>query len=381
MAEGAGEVVVGFDAKRLVRNRTGLGNYARFVAESLACFSPEIRQVHSASGAGNPALYGHLKAYPSFRLLTPALKGLPFGDFLWRNFTSRGPLLRRGVQLYHGLSGELPASIRKWGIPSVVTMHDLIYELFPQFYSRIDARLYHEKYRRSCLDADCIVAVSACTKRDLVRLYGIPEEKVRVIYQGCDPAFREPATEEKLREVRQRYGLESPFVLSVGTIEERKNALSLVRALSLSEDKKLQLLLVGRETKYTEKVREEADRPDLKGRVRILSGVPFSDLPALYRLAEVFAYPSLYEGFGIPVLEALNSGTPVVAGAGSCLEEAGGSGSLYADPRDPADLARKLEEARERREEMIPAGKAWAERFLPEKSAPELAALYRSLVK
>ena len=380
MAETKRGAIVGFDAKRLARNRTGLGNYSRFVAESLARFAPEIQQVHSTSSLGEPGLYEYLKAYPSFHLLTPRVKGLPFGDYLWRNYSSKEALKERHIQLFHGLSNELPKSITEWSIPSVVTMHDLIYELFPQYYSPVDAKLYHEKYRRSCEEATAIVAVSECTKRDLVRLYGVPEEKIRVIYQGCNPVFAKSLPSEELERVRSKYRLPGEFVLSVGSIEERKNALRLVEALSLIENRRMHLVLVGKETKYTTGVLRRAEELRLSDRLTVLTSVPFRDLHAIYKLASLFAFPSLYEGFGIPILEALNSGLPVVAATGSCLEEAGGSASLYANPHDPKDIAALIDAVPERRAEMIAKGKEWARRFLPEKLGPEMADLYRALL-
>lgn len=380
MADDKQGVIVGFDAKRLTRNRTGLGNYSRFVAKSLAVFAPEVQQVHSSSSVGEPALYEHLTKYPSFHLVKPKVKGLPFGDYLWRNFFSKSVLQGRHIHLFHGLSNELPKSIKEWGIPSIVTMHDLIYEIYPQYYSTIDAALYHKKYRRSCEDADCIVAVSECTKRDLIRLYDIPEEKIRVIYQGCDPVFSKEVPDGELERVRLKHRLPKQFVLLVGTIEERKNALALVEALPYIQNKRMHLVFVGRETKYTAKVLRRASELKVDDRLLVLSSVPFSDLPAIYKMADVFAFPSLYEGFGIPILEALNSGIPVVAATGSCLEEAGGEGSLYANPYDHLDIARKIDLAQEKSAEMIAEGREWAKRFLPERLGSQLADLYREII-
>ena len=380
MADRSRGITVGFDAKRLTRNRTGLGNYSRFVADSLARFAPEVTQIHSASSLGNPELYAALSDCPSFQLVTPKRSGMPFSDYVWRNYTSAKPLLESGIRLFHGLSNELPASINRWGIPSLVTMHDLIYELFPEYYSPIDVRLYRHKYRRSCLDADRIVAVSACTKRDLIRLYGIEEDKIEVVYQGCDPVFAQEIPHDCLEAVRRSYDLPPRFILSVGTIEERKNTRLIVEALPILEDKGIRLVLVGRETKYAEQVRRVAEKLHVSERLTILSSVPFRDLPAIYRLAEVFVYPSLYEGFGIPILESLNAGIPVVAATGSCLEEAGGPFSLYADPHSPEDLAHRIESVSNLRGEMIVKGKEWAKQFRPEVLGPRLAGLYQQMI-
>lgn len=374
-------LIVGFDSKRLTRNRTGLGNYARFVAESLSRFAPEIQQVHSSSSLGEPVLYDYLKAFPSFHLVMPRIKGIPLGDYLWRNYLSRTPLLERSIQLFHGLSNELPSTIRDWGIPSVVTTHDLIYEIFPQYYSSpLDVAMYREKYSRSTKDADCVIAVSACTKRDLIRFYGIPEGKIAVLYQGCNPVFSDEIPASTLSSIRTKYRLPSEYILSVGTIEPRKNALRLVEALSLVKNLRLHLVLVGRETKYTRSVVKRADELRVSDRLHILTNVPFADLPAIYKLSRIFAFPSLYEGFGIPILEALNSGIPVVSATGSCLEEAGGPGSLYANPYSPDDLAQKIDQTQDLRDEMVRLGHDWAKRFDPAILGRQMADLYRKLV-
>jgi len=187
-------------------------------------------------------------------------------------------------------------------------------------------------------EADLIIAVSECTKRDIMELGGVEEGRIKVVYQDCGTLFKRRATADELREAREIYRLPERYILQVGTIEERKNALLTATALSFLPDD-IHLVLVGRPTKYAQKLTNNSAIPSPSNRIHLLSGVPTRLLPAIYQQAAVFAYPSRYEGFGIPIIEAIHSGLPVVAATGSCLEEAGGPDSLYVSPDDPRALA------------------------------------------
>jgi glycosyltransferase involved in cell wall biosynthesis len=184
-------------------------------------------------------------------------------------------------------------------------------------------------------------------------------------------------------EVRNRYGLPQRFILSVGSIEERKNLLLAVRALHhLPED--IHLVAVGKSTKYAESIINEARREGLVGRVHLLHGVPDADLQALYHEAEVFVYPSRYEGFGIPIIEAIHSGLPVVAATGSCLEEAGGPDCLYVSPDDSEELAAavsQLLKGREGRELRISRSRDYVRRFEGSNVASQVLDVYRRVLE
>ena len=188
----------------------------------------------------------------------------------------------------------------------------------------VDRLIYNYKCRYACKHADHIIAVSECTKRDIIHYYGIPADKISVIYQGCSSLYACRIGKDKRKEVMRSYRLPERYILSVGTIEERKNALAIVKALEYLPDE-LHFVLVGRPTAYIHQLKEFMTKAGLQDRVHFLHGIPSDDLPAIYQSAETFVYPSVYEGFGIPILEALHSGIPVVAATGSCLEEAGGS--------------------------------------------------------
>jgi glycosyltransferase involved in cell wall biosynthesis len=365
---------VGFDAKRVFHNATGLGNYSRDVLRIVRRHRPGHAYVAYTPRPGNlPAeLEGDRLAV---RGPTTVL-GRAFPS-LWRTRGIVADLRRDGITLFHGLSNELPVGIERSGIASVVTIHDLIFERFPELYSPIDRRIYAAKARSAVRRAGIVVAVSEQTASDLVELYGVSRERIRVVYQTCHEAFRTPVPQERLREVAARYDLPARFLLAVGTIERRKNLLLALRALE--ELPGVPLVAVGRPTPYAEELVSFARARGLTGRVRLLSGVSTPDLAAMYRLATIALYPSLFEGFGIPIVEALFSGTPVVTTRGGCFAEAGGPGSAYVDPHDPgalrATLARLLEDAGERAR-MREEGLRHAARFSDEAIAAGLFDAY-----
>lgn len=330
-------MIIGFDAKRAVSNFTGLGNYSRLVISALAKAHPtDTCLLYTPRLKANDRLR-EIDGLHNVEYRLPAPQS--FKGSLWRTWGIPNHLHADKVNLYHGLSNELPLNIRKADVPSVVTIHDLIFRRCPQFYKPVDRWLYNYKYQASCRNADRIIAVSRRTKEDIVDIYGIDADKIDVVYQGCDDSFRVPIAPETLLETRQRLNLPEKYMLTVGTIEERKNLATLVRTLKLLPDE-VKLLAVGRDHHgYQRKVLKTAAEEGVVDRLQIMNNVSFADLPAVYRLARIFIYPSLYEGFGIPILEALESEIPVIAATGSCLEEAGGASSFYTDPLNHKKIA------------------------------------------
>ncbi len=375
---------IGFDAKRAVQNFTGLGNYSRYVIDSLqSCYPQEEYYLYAPREKRNPQLERLIEqSNGQTTLHYPTQRCWQRLSSLWRIGGIRKELERDGIALYHGLSNELPLNIgRTQGVKSVVTIHDLIFRQLPHCYPPIDRRIYDYKARAACKQADHIIAVSECTKRDIMRYYGTPAEKISVIYQGCDPLFARRVPAEVLQEVRLRYQLPDCFLLSVGSIEERKNTLTALQALP-DLPPEMHLVLVGKHTPYTDRLTDYAHRHGLSHRLHLCHGIPYNHLPAFYQLATTFIYPSVYEGFGIPILEALNSRLPVVAATGSCLEEAGGPQSIYAPPHDAAAMARAVNETLrpEVRQCMITAGIAWASRFTKEQMACQTMECYKQVL-
>lgn len=375
---------IGFDGKRAVQNFTGLGNYSRYALEALVRYCPgEEYYVYIPKDVLN-------KKFEEVAVLSSGAvkKRLPATGFArrlkswWRVWGVTKDFVTDSVQLYHGLSNELPLNIRRVSaVKSVVTVHDLIFRRLPGCYPFIDRLIYDYKFRRACRNADRVIAVSECTKRDIIKEYGVSPDKVTVIYQGCDPLFAQPVTVGRVAEVKGKYSLPDKFIVSVGTIEERKNLLSVVKALLLLPDD-VHLVAVGRRTKYTALIDKYVAENGLGHRVHLLHGVPYADLPVIYRCADVFAYMSLYEGFGIPLLEALNSCVPVIAATGSCLEEAGGPGSLYVAPFDVEAIADAVEKCLQSRvkERMVAAGLEWASRFTMKQFADETMRCYKHVL-
>lgn len=370
-------MIIGYDAKRALFNNTGLGNYSRWLVKVMATHFTENEYLLYTPKAPENRHYNKLYKLPHTQIITPKGK---FRLPLWRSKGIVANLQADGVQLYHGLSHELPLGIKHTGIKTVVTVHDVIIMRYPQYFGWANRFIYKSKLQYACKAADKIIAISQKTKDDLVELLQVDAAKIEVIYQGCDPAFRFNQSDAQRALVKKKYNLPKRYVLTVGTIEERKNLLLLVKAL-LHTKSSIPLIVAGKPTAYTEQVKQFINTNNLNNRVVFLHEVSFDELPALYQLATLFVYPSRYEGFGIPVLEALNSGVPVIAATGSCLEEAGGPDSLYVNPDDEQDLAKKISRVWNSpalRQQMITKGFEYAHNFDDEKLAGKLMQLYQN---
>ena len=375
-------MIIGFDAKRAAQNATGLGNYSRFIISLLAKYSQDFELRLYVPDSRKASLLHRLPQSPNIHMEYPHNFWSRHFRTLWRTFGITRRLQWDKIQVYHGLSNELPLNIRKASnVRTVVTIHDLLFLRYPKGYKTIDRLLYNFKYRRACLHADRIIAVSEFTKMDIVHYYGIAPQKIKVVYQGCDPSFRQTASENLKETVRRTYGLQNPYILYVGSIERRKNLLLLARALS-AINSEVTVFAIGRRTPYADEVEQFLKAHHLESRMHLMDHVPFENLPALYQMASVFVYPSRAEGFGIPMLEALCSGTPAIGCTGSCLEEAGGPLSAYVNPDDPEALAREINDILSnpsRRENMITQGHAYAEKFKEENLYADLNKVYSEI--
>ena len=378
-------MTIGFDAKSIVCNITGFGNYGRTLVGDMAEAVPAGTVLNLYSPVrGDEALRRQLTLRPGMRFVYPDAAGInaPL-QALWHMRGMVKDLVRDGVRLYHGLAGELPVGIREAGIRTVVTIHDLIFMRHPEWYSWADRKLRRWKFHKTCQEADRIIAISECTKRD-VMLYGdVPADRIDVIYQSCGTLYKMREGEKKMHEVHINYMLPERYIVSVGALEERKNILLAVKAMHrLPAD--VSLVVVGKDGPYGERVRRYIAANGLGGRVMFLHDVPTDDMPAIYQMAEACVYPSRYEGFGLPVIEAIQSGLPVVACKGSCLEEAGGNATLYVDPDDVAGMAHALRltlKGAPGREERIEAGRQYITRFENAEVAQKVLGVYRELVE
>lgn len=340
---------IGFDAKRAFHNQTGLGHYSRTLIHSLAACFPQHEYF-----LFNP------KASTSFQFNEQNVHEVLPGSFLskklsaaWRSNWVKKDLKRLHIDLYHGLSHELPVNINQTGIKSVVTIHDLIHERYLEQYKLIDRKIYTKKFRYACAHADKIIAISNQTKQDIIDFYQTAAEKIEVCYQSCNPAFGERITDDVKQRVKAHYKLPDQYFLYVGSIIERKNLLNLCTAMNLLRNETdIPLVVIGNGGEYKQKVKDYITKNQLDDRIIFLSDQPtakFSptfqsaeDFPAIYQQAIAMIYPSVFEGFGIPVLEALWSRIPVITSNVSCLPEAGGEGAFYVDPTKPEEIALQI---------------------------------------
>ena len=244
-------------------------------------------------------------------------------------------LRRERPDLYHAPHYVLPAGVR---CPSVVTIHDCIHLMFPQYLPNRLAYAYARAQMWSAARrSDCILTVSEASKRDILHLFNVPPEKIVVVYNAIDSHFSVTPSEEAVSRVRERYQLDHKFVLYVGNIKPHKNLVRLIEAfhqLRQGELADLKLLIIGDQISKLPSLRRAVHRHKLHKQVRFLGYVADDQLAILYRLASVFVFPSLYEGFGLPPLEAMASGTPVVASNVSSLPEVVGDAAVLVNPYD-----------------------------------------------
>ncbi len=368
---------IGYEAKRAFKNYTGLGNYARSVIHILALQYPENQYFLYTPDKVKNSSTNFMFDLPNLFIKTAPIR---FLKSYWRSKGVVKDLVTDKIEIYHGLSHEIPTGLKNVNIKSVVTIHDLIFLRFPDYFKWIDRKIYNLKFRSACKNADKIIAISEQTKKDIIHFFGTSEDKIEIVYQGCDPIFYESSTINKLKEIKEKHQLPKEYLLCVGTIENRKNQLLILKAM-LHLPKHVNLVLVGKATPYEQTLQNFITLHQLESRVLFLNGVSFSDLPAIYQQAKIFIYPSQFEGFGIPILEALNSGVPVIAAKGSCLEEAGGPDSLYIDNADELTKAiLQIWENEAQRNQMTINGKKFALNFREANIAQNLMAVYQKTI-
>ena len=326
---------IGFDAKRAFHNFSGLGNYSRLLIQSLSdlykdnqysLFTPEYKP-HSLHNFVNN---------DNCKIIKPNGINLLLPSSFWRTFSMVNDIHKQNIDIFHGLSGELPFSNLK--MPKVVTIHDLIFMRYPEFYTNFDRKMYEKKFRHACKVADKIITVSKQTADDCIRFFEADAKKIEIGYQSCDPMFWRFIKDEN---ITKKYDLPKKFILNIGTMEARKNLLNLVKTLPFIDDE-VSLVAIGGRTSYTTQVETSIKENNLSRRVKLMHHVSFQDFPSIYAAASAFVYPSVFEGFGIPVLEALAVGTPVATSNLSSMPEVGGDAALYFNPYNVEDMAEKI---------------------------------------
>jgi glycosyltransferase involved in cell wall biosynthesis len=285
-----------------------------------------------------------------------------------------------GVDLFHATDHLLPRLSR---VRSVFTLHDLVFCFYPQTHKPLNRWFLTLMMPRFLRAADAVIAVSESTKRDAMQTYDLDEAKIKVIYEGVNPRFRR-SSPGVISSVLHKYDLRERYILSVGTIEPRKNLTSLLEAYVAirNQDSQLKLVIVGKRGWLYEGFFRRLSELGLENEVIFPGFVPDEDLPALYSATDLFVFPSLYEGFGLPVLEAMACGAPVVTSNTSSLPEVAGEAALLVDPNSVEALARAMRDVldnRALRHDLRARGPKQAAKFSWEKAARETLTIYTSL--
>lgn len=375
---------IGFDAKRAFKNFTGLGNYSRFILKSLShnypandylLFTPEIRRESTEiSHACNNA---------NQKTVTPNdLWKLPGISSAWRSVFQGSKHLENHLDIFHGLSNEIPL-FRNKSTKYVVTVHDLLFCRYPEQFNPLDVQIYKLKMLNSCRAADQIIAVSEQTKNDLITFLDIQPSKIQVVYQGVHDIFNQDISLDNRIQVKQKYSIPDRYLLFVSTIDQRKNVQLILEAMKERRDWDFPLVVIGRATPYLPKLKAYIQQNGLEEKVIFLHNVSFEDLPALYKMAHVFIYPSYFEGFGIPIIEAQRMEVPVITSTGSCFREAGGNGALYGPPDDTSSLIANIDALSDygKRESLIEKGKMNVRRFDQKIISQQMMEIYEEVMQ
>lgn len=377
---------IGFEAKRATHNFRGLGSYSRGLieglleyqpSEELFLYSPPIKDKRGQEWVDSLQANAVLKC-PNTLLETKL-------STLWRSFLIASDLKKDHLDIFHGLSHEIPYRL-KGAMPfkKIVTMHDLIFLRYPEFFPLVDRIVYGQKFKYACKHSDTVIAICEQTKEDLINFLGVDEKKIIVHYQSCAPIFYQGLDTAKLNTTREKYKLKKSFILHVGAFEERKNQLNLLEAFAqIANQAEEDLVFIGQGKKYKEKVEARVRELKLNDRVHFLNSVRFDELPAIYQAASVFCFPSLFEGFGIPIVEALFSKTPVITSIGSCFPESAGPDSFFIDPLSKSSIANGLLSVlgnQNLQNHMSEAGLEFVQRFHRRETTAHLMDVYRRVL-
>jgi glycosyltransferase involved in cell wall biosynthesis len=371
------------DLSPIVHRKAGLGRYAAALAEQL--ITQDKTNAYTAFAYGR---FDDATLAPALRALPRAnipLDVRPYRMSAWLAHAIGVPMDRAfpRADLFHATEHLLP---RFKNIKTVFTLHDLIFQFFPEYHLPLNKWFLTNAMPHFLKRADAIIAVSECTKRDAIRFYNLPPEKITVIYEAADPALKPVNDPGVIADARARYAHNQPFVFFVSTIEPRKNIRALVDALEILRARGFphRLLIAGRKGWLYQPTFDHVKQTGMADRVAFLDFVPDADLRALYAACDAFVFPSLYEGFGLPPLEAMASGAPVICANNSALPEVVGDAAMLIDARAPGDIARALERVitdRALRDELRARGFVQAAKFSWERAAHETLAVYQRVAR
>jgi len=367
---------IAFDGTTLRPARTGVGYYTEHLLHHLVKESADDEIIV----VSNRPLDTTAPLPPRVRVVASPSR-MP--RLAWMQLIAPRLLRRLRVDVAHFTNGMVPLAV---SVPTVVTIHDMSLTMFPKYHPPRRVLLNRPLVDMAARRADAIITVSESAKRDIVRLYGSQAERIHVVHEAAAPSFRRIQDASLLNRVRQRYELADRFILYVGTIEPRKNLPKLIEGFARkrkSGQLPHQLVCAGPYGWLSRDIEELIDRLGIEDAVCFTGYVPFEDLAALYTLAEMFVFPSLYEGFGLPVIEAMACGTPVVTGHVAALAEVGGGAVEQVAHLDAESLGQamlRLADDPQRRDRLAALGLQRAQMFSWGQAARETLKVYREIV-
>ena len=364
---------IGFEAKRAFCNNTGLGNYCRSFLSDLERLRPENQLLLFTPEK-------RIKFATESEIIMPHNKLL---SSFWRSYGISKNIEQYKLDLYHGLSHELPINMHQ-KVKTVVTMHDLIYIDRPKEFKLWDRFTYDRKFRYACKNAHSIVAITNETKNAIIKHFQTDEKKIHTIYQSCHQAFMQTYEHNELEEFKRQNQLPKDFILFVGSLNPRKKPFQLVQAFHQLLNKiDHHLILIGR-GQEKERILQYIKEHRLENRIYFTDFTSKKEMAMLYQLADLFAFPSVHEGFGIPIVEAQFSKTAVITSPYSCLPEVAGEHSFFQDPDQSEQFAQKILEiltTPELKQRSIEKSYQWVQRYRPEKIIDDYMNLYEQTLR
>jgi glycosyltransferase involved in cell wall biosynthesis len=372
---------VAVDARTVLPNRSGVGNYVLHLIQNLKQVDPETIYYFLAQKKNLPLLGDLARAEDRFLTLF-SHENHPLSDF-WEHFILPLRLTRMGIDVYHGPASLIP--FRKDHYRLVVTIHDLVAFLFPETIPLKYGAYMRYLLRQAVKKADRIISVSYHTRQDLIKILKVPEKKIVVVHEAPSPIFRPHDRKAVQDRLKKRYGLSRKFIYHLGNIEPRKNLIRLLEAFTLvcrELGNEYQLVVSGQKGWLIRSLSRFLKDYPVRDQVFFTGYVPMEDIPMFMNAADLFVFPSLYEGFGLPVLEAMSCGTPVISSNRSSIPEIVGSAGVLVDPTDINDLAGRiigLLRNPEERVRLSRLGLEQAARFSWPEAAGKTMEVYRSV--
>lgn len=366
---------IGFDAKRLYANPTGLGTYSRTLFNRLTEFYPDENYklfVHKKYFDTTPFKYAYFTQN--------TIISEHYSDKIWRQKVIAEDITANHIQIFHGLSNELPTL--KNDVKKVVTIHDVIFKKLPKTFSIFDRNIYKYKTQKALENADAVIAVSQQTKEDILEYFKVEESKIHLIYPTWNKEYEHDCTYALKEEFIEKFGLPRDFVLYVGSISKRKNFLTLLKAMALPENQDKNLVVVSKGGDEYHDAQSYIFEKKMENRIFFLNNILWYELPIIYHISQGLIYPSLYEGFGLPILEALVCGKPAITSNISSMPEVGGDACIFIDPKNVEELSNAINFIYynlELADEIRFKAATQVQKFQPEKITGQIYQLYQTL--